>query len=200
MPKIVDHDIRRRELVRAAWRVVGKHGLDGLTTRAVAQEAGWSTGVLAHYFTNREELLLAAFRLVFDEARHRMQHALAAEPDATRALTNALLEAVPINPRQRGEAIIWFSFLGLAAGQPALRAEAQTCYAQWLDIVEQAVQAVFPDRRLAGAQARRIARALISHVDGLTVQAIFDPEGLPMPQLGIQLQECIHRTLANPTN
>jgi hypothetical protein len=66
--------------------------------------------------------------------------------------------------------------------------------------VEQAVQAVFPDRRLAGAQARRIARALISHVDGLTVQAIFDPEGLPMPQLGIQLQECIHRTLANPTN
>jgi ribosomal protein S12 methylthiotransferase accessory factor YcaO len=42
---------------------------------------------------------LAAFRLVFDEARHRMQHALAAEPDATRALTNALLEAVPINPR-----------------------------------------------------------------------------------------------------
>ncbi len=195
MPKIVDHDDRRRELVRAAWRVVGQHGLEGLTTRAVAREAGWSTGVLAHYFTNREELLLAAFRLVFEEARGRMQRALAAEADPTQALINALLEAVPITARQRSEAIIWFTFLGLAVGHPTLRAEAQKCYAQWLDIIEQALQAVFPSQPLANTTARRTARTLVSHVDGLTVQAIFDTEELPMHQLKTQLQECIHATL-----
>jgi AcrR family transcriptional regulator len=198
MPKIVDHDARRRELVRAAWRVVGRDGLDGLTTRAVAREAGWSTGVLAHYFDNREELLLAAFRLVFEEAMQRMQDALAAEPDPMRALTNALLEAIPLTTRQRTEAIVWFTFLGLAAGQPALHAEAQARYGLWLDLIEQAVQAVFPDRQ--STEARRIARMLVSHVDGLTVQAIFDAQGLPIPQLEIELRESIRVTLANATS
>lgn len=197
MPKIVDHDARRRELVRAAWRVVGRDGLDGLTTRAVAREAGWSTGVLAHYFTNREDLLLAAFRLVFDEAMQRMQDTLAAHPDPMRALTNALLEAVPINARQHTEAIVWFTFLGLAAGQPTLRAEAQARYGRWLDVIEQAVQAVFPDQRMAKAETRRIARALVSHVDGLTIQAIFDPQGLPIHRLELELGECIRVTVAD---
>jgi AcrR family transcriptional regulator len=197
VPKIVDHDARRREFVRAAWRVVGRDGLDGLTTRAVAREAGWSTGVLAHYFKNREDLLLAAFRLVFEEAMDRMRDTLAAEPNPIRALTNALLGAVPVNTRQRTEAIVWFTFLGLAAGQPALHAEAQARYGLWLDLIEQAVHAVFPDRQLAKAEARRIARVLVSHVDGLTVQAIFDPQGLPIPRLEVELRECIRATLTD---
>jgi TetR/AcrR family transcriptional repressor of bet genes len=194
VPKIVDHDARRRELVRAAWRVVGRDGLDGLTTRAVAREAGWSTGVLAHYFDNREELLLAAFRLVFDEAMQRMQDTLAAHSDPMRALTNALLEAVPLTTRQHTEAIVWFTFLGLAAGQPTLHAEAQTRYGLWLDLIEHAVQAVVPDR--GSTETRRIARLLVSHVDGLTIQAIFDSHGLPIPQLEIELRESIRVTLA----
>ncbi|MGH3570785.1 MAG: TetR family transcriptional regulator [Pseudonocardiaceae bacterium] len=77
--------------------------MDGLTTRAVAREAGWSAGVLAHYFDNREELLLAAFRLVFDEAMERMQDTLAAQLDPTQALRSALLQAVPVNTRQHIE-------------------------------------------------------------------------------------------------
>ncbi len=196
MPKIVDRDARRRELVRAAWRVVGREGLEGLTTRAVAREAGWSTGVLAHYFENRDDLLLAAFRLVFEEVMERMQAALAAEPDSTRALIAALLQAVPIDARQRTEAIVWFTFLGLAAGQPALRDEAKLRYTMWLDLIERAVEAVFADDHLAQGEARRIARVLVSHVDGLTVQALFDPTGLPMRRLKVELPNCIRVTLA----
>jgi AcrR family transcriptional regulator len=196
MPKIVDHDTRRRELVRAAWRVVGRDGLDGLTTRAVAREAGWSTGVLAHYFENRDDLLLAAFRLVFEEVMERMEATVAAIPDPTRALTEALLQAVPIDARQRTEAIVWFTFLGLAAGQPALRDEARARYTMWLDFTERTVEAVFADGHLAKGEARRIARLLVSHVDGLTVQAIFDPTGLSMRRLKVELSECIRVTLA----
>jgi AcrR family transcriptional regulator len=199
MPKIVDHDARRRELVRAAWRVVGREGLDGLTTRAVAREAGWSTGVLAHYFENRDDLLLAAFRLVFEEVMERMQATLAAEPDPTRALIAALLQAVPIDARQRTEAIVWFTFLGLAAGQPGLRDEAKLRYTMWLDLIEPAVEAVFADDHLAQSDARRIARVLVSHVDGLTVQALFDPTGLSMRRLKVDLPNCIRVTLAEAT-
>ncbi|HUP69191.1 MAG TPA: TetR/AcrR family transcriptional regulator [Acidimicrobiales bacterium] len=191
----MDHDARRRELVRAAWRVVGRDGLDGLTTRAVAREAGWSTGVLAHYFANRDALLRAAFRLVFEEVMDRMEATVAAIPDPTRALTEALLQAVPIDARQRTEAIVWFTFLGLAAGQPALGDEARARYAMWLDFIERTVEAALAGGHLAKGEARRIARVLVSHVDGLTVQAIFDPTGLSMRRLKVELSECIRVTL-----
>ncbi len=151
--------------------------------------------MLAHYFDNRDGLLLAAFRLVFEEVMERMQATLAAGPDPTRALIAALQQAIPIDARQRSEAIVWFSFLGLAAGQPALRNEAKLRYTMWVDVVEQAVAAVFADHRPAEVDARRIARVLVSHVDGLTVQALFDPTGLPVRRLKAELGNCIRATL-----
>ncbi|MBW0103982.1 TetR/AcrR family transcriptional regulator, partial [Pseudonocardia sp. KRD291] len=57
MPKIVDHDQRREEILDAAIRVIGTVGIDHATTRAIARESGYSTGVLSHYFEDKDELL-----------------------------------------------------------------------------------------------------------------------------------------------
>ena len=57
MPKIVDHDERRRQLAQATLRVIGRSGLGSATTRAVAEESGWSTGVLKHYYADKSALL-----------------------------------------------------------------------------------------------------------------------------------------------
>jgi len=57
MPKIVDHDVQRVKFAEAAMRLIARHGLDGLTMRAVAAEAGLSYGSLFHYFNSKDELL-----------------------------------------------------------------------------------------------------------------------------------------------
>ena len=44
VPKIVDHEHRRQELVEAVWRVIGRVGIDGVTIREIAVESGYSTG------------------------------------------------------------------------------------------------------------------------------------------------------------
>lgn len=60
MPKIVDHEERRRELAEALWRVITTSGPQAVSIRAVAAEAGLSAGALRHYFQTREELLVFA--------------------------------------------------------------------------------------------------------------------------------------------
>ena len=60
MPKVVDHEQRRRELAAAVWRVIGREGVAEVSIRAVAAESGWSTGALRHYFATRAELLAFA--------------------------------------------------------------------------------------------------------------------------------------------
>jgi len=60
MPKIVDHAERRSSIISATWRVIARGGLANTTTREIAKEAGCSTGVLAHYFTDRADILTSA--------------------------------------------------------------------------------------------------------------------------------------------
>ncbi|NLZ97477.1 MAG: TetR family transcriptional regulator, partial [Micrococcus sp.] len=50
MPKIVDHEQRRRELAQAIWSIIALRGLSAVTLRSVAAEAGVSMGTVQHYF------------------------------------------------------------------------------------------------------------------------------------------------------
>jgi len=55
-------DIRRRELIRAAFEVIKREGLQFTTVAKMEKEAGASKGTLHKYFKNKEELAQAAVR------------------------------------------------------------------------------------------------------------------------------------------
>ena len=60
MPRQVDHDERRREVVRATFEVLAENGTRGLTFRAVADRMGGSSTLVTHYFPTRQALIDAA--------------------------------------------------------------------------------------------------------------------------------------------
>ena len=57
MPKQVDHDERRRQLTEALLRIAGTRGLQAVSMREIAAEAGVSLRVVQYYFTNKQALL-----------------------------------------------------------------------------------------------------------------------------------------------
>lgn len=57
MPRYVDHDQRKREILDATSKVLGQGGLSALSFRAVAKELGGSTTLVTHYFGSQAELL-----------------------------------------------------------------------------------------------------------------------------------------------
>jgi len=67
MPKIVDHDERRRVIVDAVTQIIMREGFDHVTMRNVAQELGFSHGALTRYFPDRKSLLIAVFVHVVDD-------------------------------------------------------------------------------------------------------------------------------------
>jgi TetR/AcrR family transcriptional regulator, transcriptional repressor of bet genes len=62
MPPIPISELRRQELLAAAFRVILRDGLDGATTGSIAAEAGASKGMIHFYFPSKRQLLLAALR------------------------------------------------------------------------------------------------------------------------------------------
>ena len=68
MPRSVDHDERRRDIARAAIRLLAKNGPQGLTLRALAEELGGSITLVTHFFPNRRALLEAVTSQVIEDS------------------------------------------------------------------------------------------------------------------------------------
>jgi len=59
MPKIVDHAQRGR-IALVACRVVAEHGFDRASMVRIARAAGYTTGMLGHYFDTKQDIIIAA--------------------------------------------------------------------------------------------------------------------------------------------
>lgn len=172
MPKIVDHDDRRRAIVKAARRVIAGSGLEGATVRAIAREAGCSNGTLAHYFVNREDILvqclLLCHRGVRDRTDIRIRRARGLE-----ALRILLEEALPLDEERLVEAKIEICFYGAAVGHDLLRSiqndEVDTFHLRMRRLLVQAQEDGEVD---AGADLDAMVERCRMTVDALSVAAV----------------------------
>ena len=64
---------RERPLMEATLRIIGRDGLDRVTHRAVAAEAGMSVGAVTHHFGTRDSLVDAALRYALSREIGRLQ-------------------------------------------------------------------------------------------------------------------------------
>jgi TetR/AcrR family transcriptional regulator, transcriptional repressor of bet genes len=179
MPKVVDHEERRAELAAAVWRLASRDGLEAVTVRRVAEEAGWSTGAVVHYFADKEELLLLAFSTVADRVRTRLAEAAEQTTEPLDLVRAWLVEGLPIGHERQAEVRVWFAFLGLALTRPAFARAQRLTYRAWrgrvADLLRDAQE--HGDIR-ADVDPAAAAAALVALVDGLAIQATFEPRAL----------------------
>lgn len=179
MPKVVDHEQRRTEVAAAARSAIADRGLDGATVRDIAAAAGVSTGVLAHYFRDKDELLLQALRDSYAAAAGRMLRAGRRNP-GLEAVRGMLEEELPLDDAGRTELRVWLAFWGRAAFNPALADEQAAGCRVWRKLIEEAIRVGIEDGSVrADAEPAEEAEALMAFVDGLGLQATLEPGRLP---------------------
>jgi TetR/AcrR family transcriptional regulator, transcriptional repressor of bet genes len=179
MPKVVDHEERRAELRDAVWRLASRDGLEAVTMRGVCEEAGCSTGMLVHYFADKEDLLLFAFRTVADRVMRRVAAAEEGTSDPLALARAMLVEGLPLDRERQAEVRTWFAFLGLALTRPPLAREQRLTYRAWrLRVAERLGEAQEQGLVRRDADVEAEAAALVALVDGLAIQATFEPRAV----------------------
>ncbi|OXM50503.1 TetR/AcrR family transcriptional regulator [Amycolatopsis alba] len=116
MPKRVDHQERRREIAEALFRIAAAQGLQAVTLRAVAAEAGISMNLVQYYFPTKEEMLRFAWRrmveLTMENAGKIVGEAMATEDERT--IVRAYLTAVlPEGERARMLAAVQIAYFAV---------------------------------------------------------------------------------------
>lgn len=109
MPKIVDHDAQRLTFADAAMRLIARHGIEGVTMRAVAAEAGLSYGSLFHYFDSKDDLLMHAVRQLTASQTTRVNE-YESQYSGLKALEHLLCDDAIVNDSSREYWMVWLTF------------------------------------------------------------------------------------------
>ena len=176
MPKIVDWDARRDEILSATWRVIARDGITGATIRAIAREANCSRGILAHYFDDKADILGSALVMSHRRVVARM-NARAAGLTGLDALRVVMLEALPLDEQRDLEAQIEISFWGGAMGNSALRRLQHAEFDRFTDRLRGHLVEAEKDGELRdGVDVDLAAHQLLVLIDGLSAERVLYPD------------------------
>jgi AcrR family transcriptional regulator len=176
MPKVVDHDARRREIVDATWRVVHRGGVERATVREVAAELGCSAGSVRHYFPAQAELIAFAMDAVAERVRDRIG---ALEPTGdVRASVERLVEQVlPLDDERRTEMEIWIAFAARAQGDARLREQRRAMHEALRGLVRHGLDALAQAGLVRSDVSLEVETSrLHALVDGLALHGVTSPE------------------------
>jgi AcrR family transcriptional regulator len=190
VPKIVDHERRRDEIALVACRVVAAHGFDQATIVRIAREAGYTTGMVAHYFDTKHEITIAALRLILRRIEERLT---AAAGDGERELLTLLTEALPVDATRFTECAFWAAFWGQVSADRRLKRINAWMHREYLKIFERCLArgwCAWPD--WPPAVRAQVLRSVVTFINGLTASVVASPRDWPaarqIAQLRLQLE------------
>lgn len=176
MPKLVDHDARRQEIVDAAWRVVHRGGIERATVREVAAEAGCSPGSLRYYFPAQAELIGLAMDMVAERVRRRIE-SLDPGSDVRSAVERLLEQLLPLDDERRTEMEVWLAFSARAQADAALREQREGLHEDLRLFVRRCIDALAEAGLMRPELSPQLETVrLHALIDGLALHGITSPE------------------------
>jgi AcrR family transcriptional regulator len=177
MPARKDHDLRRRDISEAVWRVLAAHGFAGLNMRAVAAELDATTGLLTHYFPSKQALVRHALEIAEEKTQARSLRTPPAPGLA--ALRAALLDVLPLDETSTAMNRVWVSSWDAALGDADLGKWEAARYDRWRIRLQAHVMAAQERGELPVDDPADLAASAAGFAHGLVVQALFDPARFP---------------------
>jgi len=159
-------EARRDQLIEVAIDCLADLGFTGSTLAQIAGRAGVSTGLIAHYFEDKDGLLEAAFRRLSRTVRDavRLKLSVARTPlERIQAIIDANLAPEEFNQRT-GNA--WLAFWGQLLHVERLKRVQHAYQQRMLSNLRHALGALMP-----APKARSLAVMIASMIDGVWLRA-----------------------------
>ncbi len=161
---------RREEILRATLRVIGAHGADAVTHRAVAAEAGVPVSATTYYFASKDELLEQTLLLAAREETERIERLvldLAPQELSASDWAAAVAAMIARDVRDEPDRHVALFELGLEATRTeALRGELQRWQEAHIRLAELGCRAVGSD------EPAQDARLVVAALTGLMLEQL----------------------------
>jgi TetR/AcrR family transcriptional regulator, transcriptional repressor of bet genes len=175
----VPEEVRREQILRAAFEVAAREGIGGVTVRAVAAEAGLSHALVLFYFGRKDQLVLDLLEwLIATTSVLHLPEEITHLPRALDRLHALLQQEVARFAREPKHTRLFYEYWALGARDEEIRVrvseELARYRAAFRTIMEELIQA--ESATYAGVTADGLAAVGVSWIQGCAIQAINDPD------------------------
>jgi AcrR family transcriptional regulator len=169
-------DERQEQLLQAAYLVASRDGLDQVTARRVAREAGASPGLIYFHFGTMDGLIGTLLdQLLAGALDAEVTPAIAALPTATDRLEAMLDEEIRGLPEQLVAVELFFAFW-FGSRSPRLRERINAALGRYQRVFEGVCADVLTEwGEPAGVTATSLAQLVVAFVQGAAVQMLRHP-------------------------
>lgn len=184
---------RRQQILNAAVACFARKGFHQTTMADIAREAGVSDGLAYRYFSGKEEIIETVVREWNASAADRLLHSADEDVEDFSALVDLLVSSsihrLEQQPDIAATLSVRFRSWAEALRNEEVRAGVRGRWWHAFDIVERLIGTAQQQGQVApGLDPRAVARVMLAVYDGLSLQAVLDPE--------IDLEKCKEVMLA----
>ncbi len=165
----VDHDERRRRIAEVTVEVIAREGLEAATIRRIAAELGGPTKIVTHYFADKQELLVWAYRSLAEQSERYLTEVIARDPTD---IVGALMAMTALDESQ---ALLWRVYIAFwdRAARDLFFAELQRTQ---IDLALKRIAEVIRARNGERADVESLSQRLNALVQGISLLALADKE------------------------
>ena len=196
MPRYVDHEAQKAQIAEAVLTVMARDGLEQVTMRKIAAELGSTTGLLTHYFGDREALIAHALdlqdRRLFDDLSAVDRDAVNGRDALRRTLQRLCLFADAVSGS------VFFLRLAAAPTSGDMGERSRRMYRRFEAIVRTRVESAVADGSLVlGLSLRDATDSLVAAADGIYSCVIARPRRFP-PRRRLELIDIAIKGVEKP--
>ena len=176
---------RREQLLAAAYGIVARRGLSGLTIRRVADEAGLSGGLVLFHFESKGRLLMALLdRLLETTTVMQIGAEVAAIESPLERLLTLQRQEMDRLTREPRRLRVFFEFWMAGLKHREIRERMRQELARYREAFRPIAAEVLSAEpaRFPGVTAEGLAAVSVSFIKGCAVQAMIDPEHFDIRQ------------------
>ena len=177
VPRVVDHDERRRQIAEALLAVAARDGHEAVSSRAVAKELGVATGSLWHYFDGFDDVIRAAAAEITRRTDERIRSVTTGLRGLNR-LDALMREVLPVEAETRTEAYVVVGFWGRLATLASSPDAGSPTLATWQDGISEALDEAVADGELTAETPKQAVMSLLRSITyGQQVLEVTEPRG-----------------------
>lgn len=182
---------RRRQLLQAAYRIAACDGLDQITARRVADEAGASPGLVFFHFGSKDGLLLALLDDLLEGALDaEITPEVAALPSARSRLLRLLAIEVEGMPEQREAIELFFAYWVSLGRQERHRRRIDAALERYRAVFAEVCRDLVDEETLT-VDPELLTTLVLAQVQGLAVQVVRQPDRFDVEALTASLQSAL---------
>jgi len=175
MPKIVNRDEMRADLMTGCFSLFAQKGFAAVTMRDLAAELKVSTGTLYHYFANKSELFQQMLRHLVERDTEQV---LARITGTERTVERIQILMEYVSQKEEHFSQLLFLLFDFKRQQLKAKGKAkQDAFRELLSVYRKTIT------ENAGFQDSRLGHIVLSLIIGTLVQRIADPVGAPLSEV-----------------